>query len=141
MKPMPRFLLLSAVAAVLLVLFAACGGGDEPSPDNGVSDEDYLRVLCTGLDQYSDSLLAAAKPDQIAKVIENYITAMKAVTPPNDLAAFHTGFIVYLEQGLADPKALLTASPPRPPEKAASRLAAKEPKVSECQDATYFGRK
>ncbi|MBI5948382.1 MAG: hypothetical protein HY875_09610 [Chloroflexi bacterium] len=134
---MPRLL---AVAAVAVLLLAACGSDKAPA-DNGVSDEEYLRVLCTGLDNYSDSLLGAAKPDQIAKVVQDYITAMKAVTPPKDLAPFHTAFITYLEQGFADPKALLTVSPPRPPEKVASRLVAKEPQVPECQDATFFGRK
>lgn len=115
---------------------AACSDDDEPAP-GGVSDEAYLAVLCSGLQRFSDVLIARSTPDEIRAAIREYVEELRGLTPPSDIARFHEQYIAYLEAAEAEP--LRLASPaPLPENSARRRLAALEGSVEECKNPTFF---
>lgn len=120
-------------------LLAGCGNGDD-TPKGGGSDEDYLRAICVGTSEFSNALVSKSNPDDIAKVIQDFIKAMKATNPPADLVKYNEQFIKYLEDAVSEPTSLVTRTPPMPDKDAARRLAALEPGISECKDGTFFTR-
>ena len=132
----------------LLVLGAACGdddgddGGDSAVPEAkpGGNDEDYLRAICKGTQDFSNALITKTTPEEIGDVIEDFITTMKETNPPDDLEAYNADFIKYLEDALAEPTSLVTRNPPLPSEDVQRRLAGKEVSVDECKDGTFFSR-
>ncbi len=127
---------------------AACGGGDDgnnadespttPASDP-VSDEEYLKVICTGTQGFTDALISQTTAEGIAKSITDFIASLKSTTPPSDLQQFHKDIIKYLEDSVSDPTSLVTKKRPQPPDKVRDRLAAKEASVTECAKAHYFG--
>lgn len=129
-----------------LVLSAACGsdGGDDddrviPTPSGPpLSEEEYLRTLCTGLTSYQDSLMTAKSGEDIAGTIERFIESMTAVSPPADLREWHVDFVRYLEDGLDDPTSLSTAPPPELDRDTADRLAQKTEDIAECKYPTFL---
>lgn len=134
---------LRAFLSSLLVLFlvpmaVACGGDSSSGTKTGVSDEEYLKVLCTGLSNFSDAMISKTTAAEIGQVIKDYIAEMKKVDPPSDVKQFHQDFVKYLEDSLSDPTSLVTRKPPLPPDGARKRLAAKEPGVAECKSPTFF---
>jgi hypothetical protein len=149
-----RFAQLGLVSCVLsALLFTACGGGEgngngtatrprAATPSGpAVSDEAYLKVICTGLVTYQDSLLAAKDVDAIRKVITDYAESMEAINPPEDLQTYHADFIKYLRDSEKDPTSPVTTSPPRPENAARERLAGKVTSVPECKYPTFLGEK
>jgi hypothetical protein len=122
----------------LVLLFAACG--DDDAPEGGGSDEDYLRAVCTGSQNFSTALLSKTTPDEIADVIRDFIETMKDTNPPGDLVKYNDEFVQYLEEAVNDPTSLVTSRPPLPDNDVQRRLAAKEPSVAECKDPTFFSR-
>ncbi len=137
---MVRWVVALGGACVLAAAMAACGGGsDKPAAVTpGVSDEEYLKVICSGTQGFSDALISQTTVDGIAKSIKDFIAAMNAVTPPSDLQAFHKDLLKYLDDSLKDPTSAVTRKRPQPPDKARQRLAAKEPSVPECSKVHYF---
>jgi hypothetical protein len=145
---LPRFGLVLCVLPAFL--FAACdgGGSDKTTPTRAsapsgpaLSDEAYLKVICTGLVNYQDSLLAAKDVEAIRKVITDYSESMEAINPPADLQHFHDDFIKYLQDSVKDPTSLVTTSPPRPETAARERLASRVTSVPECKYPTFLGEK
>lgn len=138
-RAMPRtFLLGLALAVVAPLALVACGGSD--SPKGGGSDEDYLRAICVGTSNFSNALLSKSNPDDISKVIKDFIAEMKASNPPADLVKYNNDFIKYLEDAVNEPTSLVTRAPPLPNKDVARRMAALEPGISECKDGTFFSR-
>jgi len=129
---------LLALVLPVVLLAAACGDDDSPPPANGVSDETYLKVVCTGTRDFSDALISQSTAEGIAKVIKDFVASMKAVEPPADLSGFHKDIVKYLETAVEDPTSLATKKRPQPPEDVRKRLAAKESGVPECQKGAYF---
>ena len=121
-------------------LFLGACGGDDDTPKGGGSDEDYLRAICVGTTNFSNALLSKTNPDDIAKVIKDFIEEMKKTNPPADLVKYNQDFIKYLEDAVAEPTSLVTRAPPLPDKDVARRIAALEPTITECKDGTFFGR-
>lgn len=132
-------LLALAVLSASALLLAACGGDDD-TPKGGGSDEDYLRAICVGTSNFSNALLSKTNPDDIAKVIKDFIEEMKKTNPPADLVKYNQDFIKYLEDAVADPTSLVTRAPPLPDKEVSRRISALEPSISECKDGTFFSR-
>lgn len=140
-----------ALVSLVALLLVACGGGDDaasPTPtatpagaDRGgppLSDEQYLEVICSGLADYTATLLTASNVDEIRGVVQEYIESLEAISPPEDVAGFHAQFIAYLTEALEDPTALVATPRPLPPDDIRERLAGLESSVPACDDATYF---
>lgn len=132
------------IAAVSFVLFA-CDPGDvvEPTPTpaeatNGVSDAQYLAIICTGLDRFSSSLVQADTEDEIVTVIRDYIGSLEEVSPPVDAEEFHQEFIEYLRESMDEPGELATRPRPVPEDDVRDRMAHAERNVDECQDLAFF---
>lgn len=131
------------VLLVFAALFAACGGGEEgvaPGAQDGVSDEEYLEALCTGLQRFSAALIAQSSPEELRNVIASYTTDMEAIVPPRDVSQFHLDYIAFLQAAESEPALMVAGSPPMPPEPARSRIASKENTVEACKDPIYFGQ-
>lgn len=135
--------------ALLLLPFslfgAACGDDDSeeaevPGAKPGGDDEDYLRAICQGTQDFSNALITKTTPEEIGDVVEDFITKMKETNPPDDLEEYNAEFIKYLEDAIAEPTSLVTRNPPLPPEDVQRRLANKEISVDECKDGTFFSR-
>ena len=132
-----------AVWLALAVVLAACRGGGSASETPAatpVGDEEYLAVICSGLDRFTDALMVATTPEEVREVVEEYIAELEAVTPPEDVRPFHEAFIQYLRDAVDDPLTLLTTPPPTPEEEVRQRLAEKERSVAECRNPTFFQR-
>ncbi|OAI41282.1 hypothetical protein AYO38_04005 [bacterium SCGC AG-212-C10] len=138
-----KFLVTGALAVMLAFALVACDPGDStdatvgPGTPTPVSDEEYLRVTCTGLQKFSDALVSKAKPEDIRAVIAAYVADLQAISPPTDIAKFHAEYIAYLQAAESEPLKL-TTEPPLPPEKARQRIAVKESQVEECKHPTFF---
>src|SRR5215211_2189656 len=85
----------------LFVAIAACG--DDDAPKGGGSDEDYLRAICMGSQDFSNALLSKTTPDEIADVIRDFIENMKNTNPPADLVKYNEEFVEYLEDAVDEP--------------------------------------
>ncbi len=127
------------LAIAVSVLLGACGG-DADTPRAGGSDEDYLRAICVGTSDFSNALLSKTKPDEIAKVIRDFIAVMKKTSPPDDLVKYNDAFIKYLEEAVSEPTSLVTRTPPLPAKDVQRRIAALEPTIDECKSGTFFSR-
>jgi hypothetical protein len=139
---MQRFAIVCALLAVA-GFAVACGNDDgatpTPSPDaRAVSDEEYLAIICTGLDRFSRALVSVTAAEDIAEVVEDYIASLEEVSPPEDVRPFHQSFINYLSDSLDEPTQLVTRPRPLPAGDVRSRLAEKERTVDECQDLSFF---
>jgi hypothetical protein len=137
-----RFLLWpAALLFSVLPLASACGGDDaKPTAPAGptVSDEEYLKAICSGTRNFSNALMSKTKPEEIATVIKDFSASMKQLSPPSDLQKFQTDFVKYLDDSLSDPTSLVTRKPPAPPAAVRDRLVAAEARVPECKDGTFF---
>jgi hypothetical protein len=136
------------------LLLAACGGdsnnGATPTPGTTsppttpgasgppLSDEDYLRVFCNGLSDYTNALNTATSADAIAEVVRAYVGAMRLVNPPEDVREFHTAYVKYLEDAVDDPTSLVVTPPPKPSDEVRRRLADKQRNVAECSFPTFL---
>lgn len=125
---------------MLPLAFAMAACGDDESPEGGGSDEDYLRAICTGSQDFSNALVSKTTPDEIADVIRDFIDKMKNTNPPADLVDYNEDFVDYLEDAVNEPTSLVTRKPPLPDDDVQRRLASKEPSVEECKDPTFFSR-
>jgi hypothetical protein len=132
--------LVSMLVLLPLVLFACNGEDDTSAPTSGVrtTDEQYLKVICSGLTNFSDAVVSKTSSAEIAAVIKAYIASMKEINPPADLDKFHQDFLKYLQTAVDEPTSLITRTPPLPPDSVRRRIASKEPNVPECRDATFF---
>jgi hypothetical protein len=159
--------LLAATLATLLLLGGACGGGgDGGSNDDGdngdptaeasadpagdqprtsvtpsgppLSDEEYLRVFCSGVTTYREAVNTANR-DELIQVVQDYLDSMAAVNPPEDLQQFHGEFLSYLDDALDEPTYPLTRNPPVPEESVRSRMADKSADIEECQYPVFLG--
>ena len=136
-----RTIFLLLVMSLSLVA-VACGGGEKgvaPGAGEGVSDEAYLEVLCTGSQNFSAALIAQSTPEQLRAVITAYADEMEATTPPRDVSAFHKEYVAYLREAVNQPVLLANGTPPMPPQPARGRLASKENSVEACKEPIYFG--
>jgi hypothetical protein len=133
-----RALLGALLTLFILPMAIACGGDSNSGAKTGVSDEEYLKVICTGLSNFSNALLSKTTAAEIGLVIKDYIAEMKKVDPPSDVKKFHQDFVKYLEDSLSEPTSLVTRKPPLPSDSVRKRLAAKEPGVAECKSPTFF---
>ena len=136
-------LLLVALFAPLLVLLAGCSGGSNAKATSttsgpGVTDQEYLKAICTGIQQFSDALISAKNADAISTVVKNFSASMKQINPPPDLRQFNTDFTKYLDDAVNDPTSLVTTKPPLPPNSVRQRLASEETSVPECKSSTFF---
>jgi hypothetical protein len=131
-------IILGAVVLPLAFAMAACG--DDDAPEGGGTDEDYLRAICTGSQDFSSALMTKTTPDEIADVIRDFIDTMKDTNPPADLVEYNDEFIEYLEDAVNEPTSLLTRKPPLPDDDVQRRIASKEPSVPECKDPTFFSK-
>ncbi len=128
---------------VLTALFAACGESDDgvvPGAPEGVSDEEYLTMLCGGSQRFAAALIAQSSPEQLRAVIATYAADMESIDPPRDVSKFHLEYIAYLREAEAEPALMVAGSPPLPPEPARGRIAAKENSVEACKEPVYFGQ-
>lgn len=130
----PRCLALAVVAAFGLAAFA-CGGADAPAP---LSDEEYLAVLCAGLERYAVAVDTETEAAGIAVAVAAFLDDLRAVAPPPDADGFHAAFIAYLEDAVDDPTRPLAVAPPLPPDEVRARLAGKERAVPECREPTFL---
>lgn len=132
-----------AIAVSLLLaaslLLSACGS-DGDTPKSGGTDEDYLRAICVGTTNFSNALLSKTNPDDIAKVIRDFIAVMKKANPPADLANYNKEFVQYLEDAVSEPTSLVTRKPPLPSKDVQRRIASLEPTIDECKSGTFFSR-
>lgn len=135
---------LSIIAAMSVVLLA-CDPEDviEPTPTpagptNGVSDEQYLAIICTGLDRFSSSLVQADTEDELVNVIQDYIGSLEEIVPPVGAEEFHEEFIDYLRASMDEPGELVTRPRPVPEDDVRNRMAHAEGNVEECQDLAFF---
>mgnify|MGYP000632419890 CR=1 FL=1 len=136
-----RTLFSVALLPLIAVLAFACGGDEDPKPTaTAVSDEAYLKAICSGSSAFSSALLTKTKPEEIGQVIKAFSASMKALTPPNDLKDYNAQFTKYLDDAVVDPTSLVTRNPPLPKQEIRDRLAAKESSVPECKDGTFFSR-
>lgn len=138
--------LFALLVVPFLLLGAACGddGDDEdanvPSARPGGNDEDYLRAICSGTQEFSNALITKTTAEEIGQVVQAFIDDMRETNPPDDLEEYNAEFIRYLEDALADPTSLVTRNPPLPSEDVQRRLAGKELSIDECKDGTFFSR-
>jgi hypothetical protein len=151
MRGLAKFL--CGVTVLALPVLAACGDDDNDkgasaatqTPSGGgvaLSDEAYLKVLCTGLVKYQDTILSTTtKADDIAKVIRDYIASFDGVTPPKGLEKWQQDYTKYLNDAINDPTALVVTPPPMPPDSERDRLASKTSSVPECKYPTFLGEK
>ncbi|MCA9830861.1 MAG: hypothetical protein R3B97_00135 [Dehalococcoidia bacterium] len=144
MKILP-IILVVALAPVLLV---SCGSDskDDPAPaaaspvtpsGDPLTDEAYLKVFCTGVTNFRESLLTETR-DGLVKVVQDYYDSMQAIVPPPDVATFHQEFLDYLKDALDEPTYLVTRDPPVPEASVRSRLAAAVSSVPECEYPTFL---
>jgi hypothetical protein len=151
-----RFLGLALAAAVVLPALACSGGGGTSNPASSpiasptnpagspvatgtpLSDEAYLRVICTGTQNFSDALMSQSSPEGIAKSVRDFISSLQGVNPPADLRPFHESLLGYLQDSVDNPLELATKPRPEPEEDVRQRLAAKETGIAECEKAKYF---
>lgn len=132
-------------------LIAACGNEDDAEPlptprvDPGevraVSDEEYLAIICTGLEEFSSALIRADSPEEIIEVVQAYIDSLVVVEPPEDVQPFHNRFVGYLDESLEDPGQLVMRPRPLPEDDVRERLAEVERDVDECQDLVFFAER
>ncbi|MEP6870689.1 MAG: hypothetical protein ABI939_02450 [Anaerolineaceae bacterium] len=136
-----RTLFVAVLLPLALSVMVACGGDNAPKgrPD-AVSDEAYLKAICSGSAAFSSALLTKTKAEEIGQVIKAFSASMKALTPPDDLKDYNTQFTKYLDDAVADPTSLVTRTPPLPKQDVRDRLAVKESNVPECKDGTFFSR-
>ncbi|MCK9519425.1 MAG: hypothetical protein M0R74_10460 [Dehalococcoidia bacterium] len=143
-----RWLLFAALVASAFVLIA-CGDDDDdrdadpsvgPSPAGApLNDDAYLRVFCSGLTDYQDALMTAPDVDEIRRVVEEYVTSLRLVNPPEDLRAYHQEYISYLQAAAeGDPTSLSVGAPPMPDDDVRDRLASKIPDIDECKYPTFL---
>ncbi len=143
----PAFLAVALLAG-LVAVFAACGGDGGAAPVGAdasaspsvtpMTDQEYLKAICTGVQSFSDALVSKSNADDIAKVIRDFSASMKALNPPPDLRQFNTDFGKYLDDAVKDPSALLTRQPPLPSDSARKRLTSEESNVAECKSPSFF---
>ncbi len=134
-------------------LFAAsCGGSDDgdatptsalpvASPSvatRDVTDEEYLAVICTGLDNFWIALNTARTVEEIDVTVEEFIANLEVVLPVPDVRPFHAELLAYLREALGDSTQLATAPRPLPEESVRARLAEKELDVPDCDNLTFF---
>ena len=124
-----------ALAVVATFGLAACGGADAPAP---LSDEEYLAVLCAGLERYAVAVDTETEAAGIAVAVAAFLDDLRAVAPPPDADGFHAAFIAYLEDALDDPTRPLAVAPPLPADGVRARLAGKERAVPECREPTFL---
>ena len=141
---MPRWIAL-VVLLPALAFAVSCGGGDDdndeeltPGPARTVSDEEYLAVLCTGLENFSDAINTAKTEEAIADVIKAWVVELKEVIPSEDLGPWHAEYTKYLEDAVDDPTSPLVIPAPLPPDGPRNRLNGKRPSVAECKRPTFF---
>lgn len=149
----PGMVRLALVALVAVLLGSACGGGDSgdgtPTPDPGatqptrpagrdVTDEEYLAVICTGLDDFWYALNNARSVEEIRTVVRKFIANLEAVSPAPDVRPFHAELLAYLSDSIDEPTQLATAPRPLPADIVRTRLAEKESRVAECGDLKFF---
>ena len=125
------------------VLAAACGGDSKSSgtPTTSgptISDEEYLRAVCTGVTQFSDALVSKSSVAEITKVVRDFSASMKNLNPPADLQKYNADFTKYLDDAANDPTSLVTKKPPVPADSVRQRLASRESNVPECKAPTFF---
>ncbi|MEO6397988.1 MAG: hypothetical protein ABIP13_05935, partial [Tepidiformaceae bacterium] len=61
---MRTFFFPALLFSVLALIAVACGGDDAPKPPaNAVSDETYLKAICSGSSRFSEALLTKTKPE------------------------------------------------------------------------------
>lgn len=133
-----RFSLFALPLFLVAGLFVACGD-DEPEGPGG-SDEDYLRLICKGTQDFSNAVISKTTADEIGDVIRDFIETMEGADPPADLRGYNDDFVQYLEDSLAEPTSLVTRQPPLPSDATQRRLAEKELTVEECKDGSFFSR-
>lgn len=143
-----RFRMFLLMLMPLALIAVACGGGSsgKSTPTSSasgpaLSDEAYLKVICTGTENFSNAVISKTNPADIAAVIKDFSGSLKAVNPPSDLQTFHQQFIKYLDSAVNEPTSLITTAPPEPSDSVRQRLAAKESQVPECKDPTFFDTK
>lgn len=124
-----------ALAGVAALGLAACGA-DAPAP---LSDEEYLAVLCAGLERYAAAVDTETEAAGIAVAVSAFLDDLRAVAPPPDADGFHAAFIAYLEDAVDDPTRPLAVAPPLPAAEVRARLAGKERAVPECREPTFLG--
>ena len=113
MKAMPsRLFLLAPLCGLIALLAFACDGG------GASADETYLRDLCTANRELESAVLRGLIGDRLtggdapaddpaealAMILEpvgDWIEAMRAATPPDDVAAFHEAALDALDGLLA----------------------------------------
>ncbi len=140
LRLLPVVLLLLVAAATM----ASCGGGGSGSKNtptaNGplLTDEQYLKEICTGTQNFSDALISKTTKEGIASVVQSFRDDMQSLNPPADLQAFNAQFVQYLDDALKEPTSLLTRQPPVPPSSVRDRLVSKEPNVPECSGQQTF---
>ena len=132
-----------ALGIVMATGLVACGGGSDskstPKASGPVlTDEQYLRAICTGTKNFSDALISKTTAAGIGEVVTSFKTEMQSLNPPADLQDFNAQFVKYLEDSLKDPTSLLTRKPPAPPSKVRDRLVSKEANVPECHGQETF---
>lgn len=146
-----------------MVGLVACGGDDgaedDPIPTNTLAagetaaptpggtpvgpltDEEYLAVVCSGLEEYTAAVLRERTVEGLSAVVQDYVASLQGVLPPADLEDFHSRFIDYLLAAIESPTDLLAIPRPLPEEDVRERLAGKEDDVPECADARFFSER
>ena len=160
----PRFLALGFLVLLPLAAIVACGGDDDdPTPTPAVSetpdsattsaptpagtpigpltDEEYLAVICSGLEDYTAAIIREQTVEGLSAVVRDYVVSLQAVLPPEDVADFHNQFIAYLTAAIESPTDLLATPRPLPPDDVRDRLAGKEEDVEECRNARFFAER
>lgn len=146
---MLRLLVFLAVAGLVA---ASCGGGgdDDATPTStlptaspsvatrDVTDEEYLAVICTGLNNFWFALNNARTVEEIRGTVTEFISSLEVVLPAPDVRPFHSDLLAYLNEAIDDPTQLATAVRPLPEGAVRDRLAEKELDVPECGDLTFF---
>jgi len=80
------------VCALPLLLAAACGDDDDASATAAGpagSDEDYLRAVCIGTSNFSNSLLSKTSAAEIAAVVREF-AADEGLNPQPTSAAYNS---------------------------------------------------
>lgn len=173
--PARRLFLLAPLAGLVALLALACGGGGSST------DEAYLRALCTANNDLESAVLRGLIGDRLAggdapdddpaetlaailAPVGDWIEALRAATPPDDVAAFHEAALDALDGllalfadageagaegegdegmdalfGLFAGFATLTEIPD-PPREALDRLDEASAEVSECGDGLIAGQ-